>query len=155
MPVTITSAKVPAPKMRRKFSADKFEMYGRMKLSQNAIAGLERASNHTIQKALNIPELREAYEFGKAETISAIRKKQLTTALNGNVQMLIHVGHHFADQDQPPNMHGLHDVTPDQFTWDSKSRERFEELRELFKDDPIDADFTDVTDAGDGDHGDY
>ena len=132
MAVTINK---PAKKMKgpipaqtylhEKVKADQVEVFGRLRMTHKQIAQYYNLSEGQIAYALRRPDLRAAFEKGRAETVVAIRQKQLQMALAGNVTMLLHAGFQFGEQEkelapEPENFE------PSRFSWDVEMRKRVE-----------------------------
>lgn len=139
MAVTFNTGRTPTTARHLSFSPDKFEVYGRLDLNNTHMAMMERCSRDSIRRAFQNPEIREAYEAGRAEAVVAIRQKQLSVALAGDGHMLRYVGEKLADQRDDVERGGVESFQPDQHTWDGKSRQHFDTQRKLFED-PLDDD---------------
>lgn len=135
MPITINNGELTSSKSGRKrvtaadLSPEKFEVYGRLRLSVKEIAELEGVSKAQMAQFIRHPKLREAYDMGRAQCVVAIRQKQVAMALAGDTRMLIFAGEKFANQGEEHEA-GIPDhYDPGQHSWDGRLRDRLEQLR--------------------------
>ena len=71
---------------------DQIEVFGRLKMTRAQIAQWYGITEAQVATLFRKPEVRIAYDKGRAETVVAVKQKQLQVALNGNVTMLMHTG---------------------------------------------------------------
>ena len=138
MPVTIRSegdVTTPTPKTKKvhgnsrtDITPEKFEMFGRLRLSHSQMGQFLGVSAPTLRYHLSKPHLRAAYDKGRAETVVAIRQKQLQVALNGNVTMLLAAGEYYADVGADDDKIASDDE--DRRDWDTAIRDRARAARE-------------------------
>ena len=95
--VEVSSGIVPNKKVR--MDPDQFEAFGRLRMTTGQMAAYYGLSNSMLVVYTQRPHLRAAYERGRAEIVMAVRQKQLKMALDGNVQLLLHAGKHFGEQE--------------------------------------------------------
>lgn len=112
---------------------ERFEAYGRVNCTPTDIAAAEGLTRAQVNAFLRSrPELKEAYERGRARCKIAIRQKQVQMALAGSERLLIHAGYHFADQEQQPSPQLPDRAENSQSTWDDVSEGYLAKLRSQY-----------------------
>lgn len=106
------------------------EVFGRLRMTKQQIAEYYSLTIHQVRGLFTRADIRQAYERGKAQTVLAVRQKQLQMALGGNVQLLLHAGEQFADQKrgEAPDTE-VDDFAPNRFSWESEVQDRIAEAR--------------------------
>jgi len=114
MSLTIKNKPKPKPKKKAKvriaepvlaqntnidIDIEQIEVFGRLRIGNAVMAEYYGISPSTMSTYMNRTDFKAAYNRGRAETVIAVRQKQLTNALAGDNRMLIFAGEHFADQD--------------------------------------------------------
>lgn len=110
---------------------DQWEVYGRLKVSKAVIAMSEGISMFTVNNALRRPEIRQAYEKGRAMAIIGLRQKQLSVALSGSERMLIYCGKQFGDQHDDPTFDDddfNEQREPSRHTWEGELHRMMEQM---------------------------
>ena len=128
---------VAAPPATTKYpqvTGDQMEVFGRLRMSLYQIASYYGLAVTVIHNLMRRPDLRQAYDRGRAETIVAIRQKQLQLALGtekvaANPQMLIHAGYMFGDQTKEGIPDEPEDFEPSRFSWDTELKKRLNKAR--------------------------
>lgn len=144
MAVTINQAPAVerAPKRNRTpYSPppEKYEAYGRLHLDLGEIAALEQVSRAQVGQAMRRPDVKQAYEGGRAQTSMALRQKMITMALAGDSRLLVHAGEKFArlGKDAPPTPETY---APGQHSWDEQAEHTLKKLRQKYLPDADNAD---------------
>lgn len=127
-------AEPPATTKYPQVTGQQMEVFGRLRMSIYQIASYYGLAPSVIHNLLRRPDLKQAYERGRAETVVAIRQKQLQLALGSdktpaNVQMLIHAGYMFGDQNKEGIPDEPEDFEPSRFSWDSELKKRLKAAR--------------------------
>jgi len=129
VPTTISS-----PDAKVTIDLEQIEAFGRLKLTNKQMAAYYNVSVTYIIRLMKRTDARQAYEHGRAETIVAIRQKQMQMALAGDGRMLLHVGEHFGDQDQQGSTEEMDSKANDR-SWHSAIMGRAEAIRQQIVDD--------------------
>jgi len=139
MPVTIlgSGGAIPAPQnaSEPEVKLDQFEVFGRLNMTHSQIAAYYGITRGQAVYLMKKPEVRNAYDLGRAQTVIAVRQKQLQLALAGNVQLLIHAGVQFGDQEREGPIQEPQDFEPSRFSWDAKLKKEVTDLRQKFSGD--------------------
>lgn len=116
---------------------DQIESFGRLRLEQKTVAAWYGLTRHQIALLFARSDIRAAYDKGRAQTVAAIRQKQLQLALGNedkqvapDVRLLLHVGYHLADQDKNVAPAEPEDFEPTRFSWDVEMKKRLAAARE-------------------------
>lgn len=81
----------------REMTPDQVEVFGRLRMDFKQIGQYYGVTAGTIRNVMRREDMQTAYDRGRAETIVALRQKQLQMALAGSERMLIHAGALFGD----------------------------------------------------------
>lgn len=113
---------------------EQVEVFGRLRLTREQIAKWYGVTTNSIETLFRRSEIRAAYDRGRAQTIVALRQKQLQLALGGDVRMLLYTGDQFADQTRGGSQLEVEDFEPSRFSWDGEMKKRLDAARdELLK----------------------
>lgn len=86
---------------RRGVDVPLMHLMGQMGMQLSEIAAYVGMGRHDFANDLrSVPELREAYEQGLAETKLALRRRQLKAAMDGNVPALVWMGKQMLGQSE-------------------------------------------------------
>jgi len=115
---------------------DQIESFGRLRLTKQAVSAWYGLTQYQTANLFARSDVRAAYDRGRAQTVAAIRQKQLQLALGNedknippDVRMLLHVGFHLADQDRNASPEEPEDHEPTRFSWDAEIKKRLEAAR--------------------------
>lgn len=134
MAVTINglnAAQPPAKTLHPEVKVEQVEVFGRLRMTRAQIASWYGLTSSQVGALFRRQDLKAAYDRGRAETIVALRQKQLELALKGNVQMLIHTGLQFADQVKDGDQPEVQDFEPTRFSWEAEMQERVSRARKM------------------------
>lgn len=91
---------------QRIITVNELEKLCRLHVTQAEAAAYFGVSVRAVEAALQKPELREAWEQGRANGLLSLKRAQMTKALSGNPTMLIWLGKQLLGQkDQVINTH--------------------------------------------------
>lgn len=104
---------------------DQIEVFGRLRMSRKQIAEYYGLNTRQISYLFRRPELTAAYDRGRAETVVAIRQRQLQIALGServpaNPTMLIHIGKTLGEFPKDGVQDEVEDFEPNRFSWDTE-----------------------------------
>ena len=108
---------------------DQWEIYGRLDLTRKQISQLEGLSLAQVGQLMRRADLKAAWDKGRAQTIVALRQKQINLALGGSERMLIHTGLHFAEQGADGPIREPDTYEPSRHSWDAELRQCMEGMR--------------------------
>jgi len=109
---------------------EQLEVFGRLRMTHLQIAEYYGVPTRSVTRLMGYSEAKQAYSRGRAETVVAVRQKQLQLALGGNITLLLHAGFHFADQEKDATLIPQTDLEPSRFSWDAEMKKRLAAARE-------------------------
>lgn len=71
-----------------KITLEQFEVFGRLRLSHHLMASYLSVPKITVGTLMRRADFRMAYERGRAETVIALRQKEVSLALAGDTKIL-------------------------------------------------------------------
>jgi len=120
----------PIAKNHPQVKLEQIEVFGRLRMTVKQIAEYYGMTFPATQHLMRRPDTTGAYNRGRAETVVAVRQKQLQLALGGNTTLLLHAGFHFGDQEKEVYQDHTEDLEPSRFSWSTEMKNRMAAARE-------------------------